>query len=89
MMSDFARSYSIGLKQVHDRRAKICEPCEFKSRDECPGWYWPDVSCPKRREGGFLMKQEALMLELRKLLDPVVEEAGYSPEDYTIVWKAS
>ena len=46
-MSDFARSFSDALKQMHDRRAKICESCEFKSRDECLGWYWPDVSCPK------------------------------------------
>ncbi len=49
-MSDFARSYSDGLKQMHDRRAKICEPCEFTSRDDCPGWYWPDISCPKALE---------------------------------------
>lgn len=49
-MSNFARSYSDRLKQMHDRRAKICEPCEFKSRDECLGWYWPDISCPKALE---------------------------------------
>lgn len=51
MMSTCARAYSDRLKQMHDRRAKICEPCEFKSRhDECPGWYWPDISCPKGLE---------------------------------------
>lgn len=50
VMSACARAYSDRLKQMHDRRAKICEPCEFKSRDECLGWYWPDISCPKALE---------------------------------------
>ena len=30
--------------------------------------------------------QELFALEIRKHLDPIVEEAGYSPEDYEIVW---
>ena len=49
-MSAFARNMMGRLNQMHDRRAKICEPCEFKSRDECLGWYWPDISCLKGLE---------------------------------------
>ena len=30
---------------------------------------------------------DALTLEIREILDPVVIEAGYSPEDYKIVWE--
>lgn len=31
--------------------------------------------------------QKAITLKIREILDPVVEEAGFSPEDYEIVWK--
>ena len=31
--------------------------------------------------------QKTLNIKLRKILDPVVEEAGLSPDDYEIVWK--
>jgi len=30
--------------------------------------------------------QELLTLKIREMLDPMVVEAGYSPEDYDIVW---
>ena len=31
--------------------------------------------------------QELLTSRLREMLDPIVVEAGYSPNDYKIVWK--
>lgn len=30
--------------------------------------------------------QDALTLKIREMLDPMVVDAGYDPEDYDIVW---
>lgn len=46
-MSLHAQRYASTLKRMLDRRANFCKPCEFNSRDGCPGWYWPDIPCPK------------------------------------------
>lgn len=88
-LSDSARVHLESLKETLDDRKAICGPCKPNSREDCPGWNWPDIVCPKplkhhyEREGRFenllkefLKDERGGEILAERIMEMVIQKGG-------------